>query len=108
VGYVLAFASAALVVALAILPTAWISTLATLLTQPHSGGHRCLLCGMTTACLRLRDGDPAGALRANPGSLLLFLGLVVYPLAVALMWSFTTHRPPAPCGARADPSQSHR
>ena len=40
-------------------------------------GGRCVLCGMTTAFVRIGSGDWSGALSANSGSIALYAGLAV-------------------------------
>lgn len=44
-------------------------------------GRECVLCGMTTAFVRIAEGDLDGAQRANRGSVLLFAGMAANQVA---------------------------
>ena len=45
--------------------------------QAKAAGFECLLCGMTTAFVRIGSGDLAGALRAHGGSLAVYCAFLL-------------------------------
>ena len=51
--------------------------------QARAAGGKCVFCGMTTAFVRIGQGDLMGAQSANSGSLLLYLGLALNFTAAA-------------------------
>jgi Protein of unknown function (DUF2752) len=57
----------------------------------RSGG-RCILCGMTTAFVRIGAGNWSGALSANSGSIALYAGMALNFVAVAAYTMFRVIR----------------
>jgi hypothetical protein len=51
--------------------------------QAKAAGGECVLCGMTTAFVRIGQGDLPGAQSANSGALLLYSGLALNFLGAA-------------------------
>jgi hypothetical protein len=79
---VLACISGLALVAPLVLPSDFLFTLFPV-CQAKAAGGECFFCGMTTAFVRIGQGDLTGAQSANKGSLLLYLGLALNFTAAA-------------------------